>query len=379
MAFETETFHLNIGVGDCTIVCLKEFHSPKLLPVLHKVVLIDGGLPTQGKVISKFLTDQLPRLFDLEEYPDGIVRIDTVVITHWDEDHYGGISSFLAEGLTPKNPPSQFKHFRYDNGTPTTYMYVPYMTKSDQQKKPDHFAVSANATDRLKFKIKVGSKSMWCEDVCLLQYGADQVMGVNFFTNERNPTTMDFPARPKNPTIISVVPFNDLASLITSFVDMKDGDPGLFCIACNNFVFQKPPPPPLPDKVAEDASHAAPSPHDAHWLIIDKPTGKSDSEQTNSASIIAVLAWKNTASKETRVSHYLAGDALWEQEAAVTKWLAPTCKVANVKLSHHGGAWSSPVSLFKQLNPANVIVSAGSKHGHPRRFILFAHEPVFPC
>jgi hypothetical protein len=56
MALETETFHLNIGIGDCTIVCLKEFHPPRALPVLHKVVLIDGGKPHQAAIISKFLT-----------------------------------------------------------------------------------------------------------------------------------------------------------------------------------------------------------------------------------------------------------------------------------------------------------------------------------
>jgi hypothetical protein len=53
-------------------------------------------------------------------------------------------------------------------------MYVPYMAKSDMQKPPDHiFAISEKATDRLRFKIAVGGKPQWCEDVCLLKYGAD--------------------------------------------------------------------------------------------------------------------------------------------------------------------------------------------------------------
>jgi hypothetical protein len=249
-------------------------------------------------------------------------------------------------------------------------MYVPYMTGSGKQSKHDHvFAISEKATDRLKFKIAVGGKTKWCEDVCLFKYGADQVMGVNFFTNVRSPTTMDFPVRPKEPTggVVPVLPFDDLPSLINSFADIKDGDPGLFSIACNNFVFQKKPGS-LPEKVADEALHTASSVHHPHLFIINKPTGKSDSEQTNSASIIAVLAWKNTGSKVTRVSHYLAGDALWEQEAAVTKWLAPTCKVANMKLSHHGAALSSPASLFRTFNPANIVVSAGADYGHPRRF-----------
>jgi hypothetical protein len=302
MALETETFHINIGAGDCTVVCLKEATTnPK--PVLHKVVLIDGGKPHQAGVINKFLTVQLPRLFDLKEYPDGIVLIDAVVITHWDDDHFGGIGSLLAEGLTPKDPPSkdppppppppaQFKHFRYGkDGVPLTYMYVPYMTESGKQSKHDHvFAISEKATDRLKFKIAVGGKPKWCEDVCLFKYGADQVMGVNFFTNVRSPTTMDFLVRPKEPTggIVPVLPFDDLPSLINSFADIKDGDPGLFSIACNNFVFQKKPG--SPGKVADKALRTAFSAHHPHLFIIDKKTGGSDSEQTNSASIIAVLA-----------------------------------------------------------------------------------------
>jgi hypothetical protein len=250
-------------------------------------------------------------------------------------------------------------------------MYVPYMTKSDLQGEPsDVFAVSGNAKDRLKVVIydAKGKLERTCEDVCLLKYGADQVMGVNLFTNVRSPTAMHFPARPDKLTggIIPVLPFNDLPSLINSFADINDGDPGLFCIACNNFVFQKKSDSPA-EKVAENASHTAFSAVHPHLRIIDKKTGGSSSEQTNSASIIAVLAWKDSGSKVTRVSHYLAGDALWEQEDAVMKWLAPTCEVANIKLSHHGAALSSPASLFEMFNPVNIIVSAGTESGHPRR------------
>jgi hypothetical protein len=390
--YEPVTFHLNINVGDCTILCLKEttVRSPKTLPALHKVVLIDGGYPNwngghSAAVIRQFLTVQLPLLFDLEEYPGGVVLIDTVVITHWDYDHYGGIASLLVDDLTPaKDQPAktQFKHFRYSNaGVPLTWMYVPYMTSSDKQRPPYHiFALSDSTTDRLKFNISVNpGHPQWCENICLLRYGADQVMGVNFFTNVQSPAAVGFPVRPAQLTdgIVPVTLFENPALLINSFTDINDDDPGLFCIACNNFVFQKPteveesP----PENALEKAANTAfPTLH-PHVLIVDVPissTGGSDSEQTNSASIIAILAWKNTKSDGTRVSHYLAGDALWEQEAAVANWLAPTCKVTNIKLSHHGAALSSPASLFRMLNPVNVIVSAGTSHGHPRTSILSA-------
>jgi hypothetical protein len=91
---------------------------------------------------------------------------------------------------------------------------------------------------------------------------------------------------------------------------------------------------------------------------------------------MTILAWKNTS--PTRVSHYLAGDALWQQETALVNWLALSCDVANVKISHHGAAKSSPVTLFQGLNPITAIVSAGTEHGHPRKSIPCTNLPFYP-
>jgi hypothetical protein len=200
-------------------------------------------------------------------------------------------------------------------------------------------------------------------------------MGVNFFTNTQNATSVvNFPARVLVDDVVPVTAFATPANLINTSTGIIDGDPGLFCIGCNNFVFQKS----QVDRLHAKITQAPFSKFHPHMFIVDKPVGDSggdEGQQSNSASIVAILAWKNVSSHLTTVSHYLAGDVLWEQEAALVSWLAPTCRVINIKLSHHGAAASSPASLFQLLKPVNVVVSAGASFGHPREFILSAMCP----
>ena len=65
---------LDVGQGDAILV---QFPN-------HEVMLIDAGVPAQGKTVVDYLKKQ------------GIQRIDILVATHPHEDHIGGMQAVLA-------------------------------------------------------------------------------------------------------------------------------------------------------------------------------------------------------------------------------------------------------------------------------------------
>lgn len=113
-----DVFHLNIGIGDCSIHFLVEPKSatrtlacadPHLKQgYIHRAVLIDGGLPGRAQhngsnLIREFLTGTGAGLYDFDRTQGGrtgghelrFPAFDSIVITHWDQDHYGGM--YLGE------------------------------------------------------------------------------------------------------------------------------------------------------------------------------------------------------------------------------------------------------------------------------------------
>lgn len=66
--------------------------------------------------------------------------------------------------------------------------------------------------------------------------------------------------------------------------------------------------------------------------------------------------------------HYFAGDAEYDMDTALATWINPNDKKFSIpvmKLSHHGSVTSNPPKMFTTLRPANIIISAGDRHGHP--------------
>ena len=72
-----EVIFLDVGQGDCCLIIAGD-HA----------VMIDGGKPENGEVLTDVLNWY------------GIDRLDAAVISHWDDDHYGGISYLYREGRT---------------------------------------------------------------------------------------------------------------------------------------------------------------------------------------------------------------------------------------------------------------------------------------
>jgi hypothetical protein len=102
MVIKVHTYHINIDVGDSAIhLLIDEAIVP---PSILRAVLIDGGVP--GVVACNQIKSVIRRIearysFDPNGQPDPThrsLRFDSVVITHWDRDHYGCVIALLLDG-----------------------------------------------------------------------------------------------------------------------------------------------------------------------------------------------------------------------------------------------------------------------------------------
>jgi beta-lactamase superfamily II metal-dependent hydrolase len=92
------------------------------------------------------------------------------------------------------------------------------------------------------------------------------------------------------------------------------------------------------------------------------------STHTNQSSLAAILIWP-----DLQKSLYTAGDRDDPREQYIAAW--SQCQggpgkadhVTTVKAGHHGAATSTATDVLKFFNPENIIFSAGTDYGHPRK------------
>jgi len=96
--WRVHTWQLNIGVGDSAIHLLVDERAglggtPK--PVVQRAVLIDGG---EGLDSWEKIWSAMTKIEEVYAFPlaaNNQLRFDSIVITHWDSDHYQGILGLL--------------------------------------------------------------------------------------------------------------------------------------------------------------------------------------------------------------------------------------------------------------------------------------------
>ena len=230
-AIYVDTIHLNIGIGDCSIVCKLQHATPK--PILLEAVLIDGGFAEAWKIIKPCLNKTIPELYDLTHMPNGkkTVQFRSVVITHWDGDHYGGVNRMIAKDLTAQlgeeTDPEVIAKFRcqyfiYDGLIPLTTMYVPYWTDESAGKSGplDHMEreISGNIA---YLNYNLGKNGQDVKHLCILKSSFQTNLGQNFFTGDGPVVTENMRNRQ-----------NLVAALLrTNHISAEE--PALVCVACN--------------------------------------------------------------------------------------------------------------------------------------------------
>lgn len=252
------SLHINIGTGDSAIHLLVDLTTAGR-PTVLRACLIDGGECQESVKAIKTTIDKIKERYTVptshNDPAAGIMRFDSVVITHWDTDHYKGIVLLMKDDferqlqdiwkttsdkkkVEEKLREAGCRYFRYG---PTgksellTTMYAPYW-KGDG--KNNRKGTIAGPTDRanefletnpLTFKFdrgkrpkgKIISANFEIPNLCKVFTDAEKMMGMNFLNNEApDSLTMDYKVI-KSP------------GALEEHVKITDGLPvGIYCIAC---------------------------------------------------------------------------------------------------------------------------------------------------
>ncbi|KAH8702266.1 hypothetical protein BGW36DRAFT_445863 [Talaromyces proteolyticus] len=348
--WRVESYHVAVSIGDAAIHLLVNEPAAGKATV-ERACLIDGG-ETDGLQPLSLTIRWIERHHSLEN-----LQFDSVVVTHWDSDHYKGVVALINDDLekqfedlkkkydpVPADKVAELKckYFKYDKSSKClTTFYAPYWdgfarkdfgggwtsavvleSEGDDPKekkpvkaqdRPDNltentddpknrllnFGLMKNSTGKLMYDSS--GKPYFANGICKLRYTPIELIGVNFFNNINgfNETSKYQDAK-------------DRAALVGQ-VDWKEAPVGVVCLASlNGCIGDSDPTFQIGKKKAlGDPSFDKPPPPD---VVNDKKCSKN-----NWASICAIVIWQNQ-----NVSHYFAGDAPWFIENRLAKWLNTT-------------------------------------------------------
>ncbi|OTA02213.1 hypothetical protein A9Z42_0025490 [Trichoderma parareesei] len=383
--YRVDSFHVAISLGDSAIHLLVDVtdvtaKDPK--PKVLSAVLIDGGEDQPGRhkdsgdtkhtrqkkmpIYTAMRWIENNYIIDGKEV-DKIKRLafDTIIITHWDKDHYHGIVEILQNGATTEDKTEQLDTILKWNidETPATHFYCSVKTAWERTKSKkangmnNSFRVD-DADNTISIKFKKDGKEDWAKFAKFhaADKGTDDVLGVDFFKNDA-----------------AIMPGSDGTPLVDLLKAKKleAGRPAMLCIAANERHFA--------------------SKTEISKLAIDKPINilvvkDTSVTLTNQASIACLIVWEATPAPH--VSHYFAGDIGQKHESTMFNWLktAGVKKITNVKLSHHGSHFSTPLPMFTDFQPKNTLVPTPTYalHNHPSWpviviWFLWAHSLAPPA
>lgn len=342
--FGVDSYHISVGTGDAAVHLLVQTNTnPK---TIINAVLIDGG-KKDNKVVPniEWTIAEIEGMYTLPVGSGGKLKFDSIVVTHWDADHYQGIMQLIQNDITTQltaSPPAtpatlciSFMKYKNNKRTqPQTTFYAPYWAERINKKNK----VTANGHPRevysdaafLGFNYTAPKKTVKYDKICILQY--NNVLGINFLTRKGVPKTKAI----NSP--LDLVKLNPPAVI---------GHPGIYCVASDRAVLGGKP---------------------GAVEVINKGI-----TPTNKASIAAMVIWSDGT-----LSHYFAGDADYVVEKKIALWTQggkTARKVTTMKISHHGANSSTPTMMLDLFIPKNIVISCGDSYGHPCMFETF-YPPI---
>ncbi|KAG7285856.1 hypothetical protein NEMBOFW57_008150 [Staphylotrichum longicolle] len=373
--WDVHSYHYSVGAGDAAIHLLVDASvSP---PKVKGAVLLDGGRAVGFPILKegiRRLSSQYNCGTDKTGKPLPL-QFNSIVISHWDDDHYGGIIKLLRsdfqENARRGTPTKDLKssYCIYDlSGEPMTTLYAPYwLQESSSTKRPAKqrayerpgqwkgYRDAATKQQYVNMCIgKFANTKDWVRKVAKLcaetGYGSGDIqvgmLGRNFFYNGGD----GMPLRSEN----DPAQITDVATLINKMT--LPNQPGLFCIGADSML------------VGTGNVQAKLPPGG-----VDEPGVIDAGSDTavNKSSIICIIVRSDGS-----VLHYFGGDVAYESELLLPEWLKnnggklDTERIPVMKLGHHGAATSSPVEFLNLLMPHYVFVSSGAQYGHPRYEVL---------
>lgn len=390
MSYLVHSFHINVGVGDAAIHLLVELKDKQYRVI--RAVMIDAGDNVNDAPSNVRTT--IENLGSAYVWDQNQLKLDAVIITHWDSDHYKGLPRILLDDIEEQkakmkekahvageDPPTddeliknvQISFFKYANASgkepaktgrdnPKTTVYCPLWTKAEiKTNKPPtthwpQFGMTdkdGNPLDPLKGIIEPGVEKFISlfqaytvprktkkpspklpEYVKLarVNYGVG-LLGMEFFFGDQryDPDTMG----PFDPP--------SLVNLYRSVDGNKDkkGMPGMYCIAVNMQHMVKPADHEDHDaggeEQKEDIQTVVPTTRRRPRIVLPRPPPivrliDAPSSSTNRTSIAVIVMWPpQTDDAYPKMSIYSAGDSEEEMEKELVAWLkAPDKDYASI-------------------------------------------------
>jgi glyoxylase-like metal-dependent hydrolase (beta-lactamase superfamily II) len=162
--YEIDSHFINIGIGDGAVHVLLEKKNNKPQCIV-RTVLIDGGLETAKETLAAAISD-IRKKYHTQ------FRFDAIVITHWDEDHYGAVTEMLYLDAKATGESTYIDRNR-------TKVYLPW-TGWNKIPPKGKFKLTEFGTCKLCVRVDSGQYVSLCEAVvstnCL---GYDLFTGLN--------------------------------------------------------------------------------------------------------------------------------------------------------------------------------------------------------
>ncbi|KAF2147997.1 hypothetical protein K461DRAFT_324960 [Myriangium duriaei CBS 260.36] len=320
--YEVKSFFLNIGVGDGAIHVLVNKNQPNQAV---SAVLIDGGrVSATGKLLSAITKVA-------QEY--NIQHFDSIVITHWDGDHYEAVYKLLYYCRRPNDGSS----LMLDQTASKVYFpwrgFQKIINNNCLRTQP------RNANGGPPFDLQArgfGADNNWytlCEAVySTYSIGYDLFSGITINTNHASLSEA-------------------YDTIDTAYLQLQ-ARPVFLCVGADDRFINMGPLDPL-----------------AVWLN-DPHNGKI----MNASSIMACVIWPRDHGQ--RISLYTGGDASEPEESRLVDWIGNNdmahqlTKIDVIKAGHHGSHFSTPENLITRDTCA-YVVSAGDEYGHPSFAVLY--------
>ncbi|KAH8689866.1 hypothetical protein BGW36DRAFT_465854 [Talaromyces proteolyticus] len=332
-----DSLHISIREGDSAIHLLVDATGPR--DQVRAAVLIDGGRTHRDRNNLAGIRQVVLRDPPIKQTIDwisrnyvcqgGQLKFDAIVITHWDGDHFDGITEALQNEATavPPPPAGQIPWLKWGaNNEPQTRLYCPHLGRSgiyqvDVLHDPPQVSVTTN-NGRYTFAQYYDTST-----------NIFDVLGVELFSNH--------PLDPGDQHALSP------SQLLAAHGNLSAG---IYCVGVS------------------ERSLAQPNAPLKSTIV------GSDDSLKNRSSIAAMVMWPGTP---PRISHYFAGDLDDGREIAILAWLEAETprieKITSVKLNHHGSATSTPLELFRRFKPLNTFIPTplNARHKHPTWPVIF--------
>ena len=355
--YEVHSYHLNINTGDSAVHILVGVNSSGQKEI-EELILIDGGFSDIGeRNISEFLS-----CLGRSNYKKPVkLTFDTIIITHWDQDHFRGIEELFRKDIDKHlhgpvlKDEVTFKNFvekeyrssfcEYDkDGEPKTTLYCPFWNTAPA---PSSWTNTQEGYLKIRCVKKIGMEECTADapKVVLINAKYKDMVGLDFFTN-------------KKVSEVDLVEIESPQFVAEELNKRKPKKPALFCVRSNGVMcgpwkslanwswyqndnlktitLKK-----APQKTGSDTD-------DSQRIGVDL-VERGDPTVNNESSIACMVIWptiQDPSNHDTYISHYFGGDLGEDSEEEILRWsTVPSKFVPNVrhaitvlcmKLSHHG-------------------------------------------